>query len=155
MRTLSANALRSAFAQQTDEVWLVLLTIHHPGLADDIRLVNDNSGLTSNGEVFVPFAFKLELPAEDPDNPGEARLTVDNIDRTIVTAMRSLSTPPEVTIQVILASDPDMIEAEFAGMVLRDVKWDAQSVSGVLRYEDITTEPVAVQMTPQRFPGLF
>lgn len=155
MRTLSQNALNSAFAQQTDEVWLVLLTIEHPSLATPLRFVNNMESVTSRGNLYVAFPFEIEFPEQDPDTAGEARITIDNIDRQIVQTIRSIASPPQVTLEVILASSPSTVEASFSGMVLRDVTYDALKVSGVLRFEDIMTEPLSVQMTPQRFPAMF
>lgn len=155
MRTLSSTALGSAFAPQTDEVWLVLLTITHPSLAAPLRFVNDYQSLVSRSNVFLAFPFEVEFPEQDADSPGEARLTIDNIDRSIVNTIRSISSPPEVMMEVVLASQPDTVEAVFSGLILRNVTYDAVKVSGVLRFEDIMTEPVSVQMTPARFPGMF
>lgn len=155
MRTLSPAALESAFSQETDEVWLVLLTITHPSLAAPIRFVNDFQSLVSRGNVFLAFPFEVEFPEQDADSPGEARLTIDNIDRSIVNTIRAISSPPDITMEVVLASQPDTVEAVFSGLTLRNVNYDALKVSGVLRFEDIMTEPVSVQMTPARFPAMF
>lgn len=155
MRTLSQNALTSAFSQQTDEVWLVLLTIAHPALPAPLRFVNNMESVTSRGNLYVAFPFEIEFPEQDPDSAGEARISIDNIDRQIVQTVRQISSPPDVTIEVVLASTPSTVEASFSGMVLRDVSYDADKVSGTLRFEDIMSEPLSVQMTPQRFPGMF
>lgn len=140
MRTLSTNALSSAFAQQTDEVWLVLLTIDHPSLTTPLRFVNNMESVTSRGDLFIAFPFEIEFPEQDPDSAGEARITIDNIDRQIVTTIREITSPPSVTLEVVLASTPSTVEASFTGMVLRDVKYDAVKVSGTLRFEDIMSE---------------
>ena len=154
-RSLSTAARRSAYAPQTSEAWLLLLTITHESLVAPLRFVNDKVTITSNSQSFMGFPFAVELPQESNDAPGEARITIDNVDRSIVTAVRAMATPPEVTIQIIMASQPNTIEVEYGAMTLRDVKWDVASVSGTLRHEDISTEPVTVQMTPQRFPAMF
>lgn len=155
MRTLSTEALRSAHAENTDEVWLVLLTITHADLDEPLRFVNNMESVTSRGRVYVAFPFEIVLPTEDPEEIGEAQLTIDNIDRRIVTTVRDLSSPPRVTLEIVLASSPGTVEASFSGLVLRDVDYDATRVTGTLRYEDIMTEPVSVEMTPSRFPAMF
>ncbi len=156
MRTLSPNALASAFAESTGEVWLLLCTIEHPEIEDGaLRFVNNMESVTSRGELYIAFPFSVELPGEDAENLGEARLRIDNIDRMIVEVIRTITTPPTVTLEVVLASSPDTVEASFQGMTLRSVAYDAQSVSGVLKFEDISGEPMSLQMTPQRFPGMF
>ncbi|CAB4122395.1 Domain of unknown function DUF1833 [uncultured Caudovirales phage] len=155
MRTLSSRALASAFAPQSSEVWLLLLTIEHSTLSQPLRFVNNYESVTSQGNVYVAFPFEVELPNQDGDSAGEAKLRIDNIDRSIVNVIRSISSPPSITFQIVLASQPNVVEATFSGLVLRGVSYDALSVSGLLKFEDIMAEPVSIQMTPQRFPGMF
>lgn len=155
MRTLSPAALRAGNAQQTDEVYLVLLTIAHPGLAQPIRVVNNNENATSRGNEFVAYPFEIELPGEDSDQPPLARLRIDNVDRMIVATIREIASPPSVTIEVVLASQPDTVEVAFESLVMRNVSYDAVAVTGELVFEQIVVEPVATTMTPAKFPGLF
>jgi hypothetical protein len=154
-RTLSSLALEAAHAQQTGEVWLVLLTMTHASLTAPIRVVNNNEDITSRGNVFQAFPFDIELPGEDPDSPSRARLRIDNVDRTVVNSIRSIDTPPQVMLEVILASQPGTVEVAFSGLTLREVDYDASSVSGDLVFESIFSEPISATMTPSRFPGLF
>jgi hypothetical protein len=154
-RTLSPAARRSANAAQTDEVWLVLLTIAHPALNEPLRFVNNFASIESRGELFVAFPFEIELPGEDAEGQTDARIRIDNIDRQIVRALREIASPPSVLLEVVLASQPDTVEASFDGLVLRDAGYDALVVTATLKFEQIVLEPVTVQMTPSRFPGLF
>jgi hypothetical protein len=155
MRTLSATALASAHASDTSEVWLTLLTLTHSSLDVPLRFVNNNVSVTSRGNLFLAFPFEVEFPGEDEESPGEARLTIDNIDRSIVNTIRTIFGPPTVKFEVVLASSLNTVEASFDGLSLRNVTFDATKVTGVLRYEDIVTEPISLNMTPQRFPGMF
>lgn len=154
-RDFSAAATASINEQNTDEVWLTLLTIDSPELEAPLRFVNNNASVTSRGNVYIAFPFDLEFPGQDEENPGEARLVIDNIDRMIVNFIRTIIAPPKVTIEVILASSPSTVEASFANMTLRNVTYDAKTVSGLLKFEDIVIEPVTYAMTPERFPGQF
>jgi hypothetical protein len=154
-RALSSRAIASGNAQQTSEVWLVLLTISHPDLLEPVRVVNNNENITSRGNEFIAFPFEIDLPGEDPDMPSKARLRIDNLDRRIVNIIRSITSPPSISLEVILASYPDVVEIGFEGLVMREVEYDAQAVTGDLVYESIFTEPITSTMTPSRFPGLF
>lgn len=154
-RTLSSTATASINAQETSEIWLALITLSHPDVETPLRFVNNNEIIMSGGEIFLPFPFELIFPDQTDESPGEARIVIDNIDRSIVNFIRSIFGPPKVTIQVVLASSPGTIEAEFADMSLRNVTYDKKTVSGVLKFDDIVIEPVTVEMTPQRFPGQF
>ena len=155
MRTLSPAALQAGFEQQTDEVFLVLLQITHPNLPDAIRVVNNNENVTSGGALYVAYPFEIELPGEDSDQPPLARLRIDNVDRLLVATVREIATPPQITIRVVLASQPDTIELQFQGLTMRNVTYDAATISGELVFEQILVEPVATVMTPSKFPGLF
>lgn len=154
-RNLSAPATASINAQETDEVWLTLLTINSPELVLPLRFVNNNESCTSRGNLFVALPFDIDFPGQDEQNPGEARLQIDNIDRLIINFVRSISSPPKVTIEVVLASSLNVVEASFENMTLRNVSYDARTVSGILKFEDIVIEPVTYAMTPERFPGQF
>jgi len=154
-RALSTPAIASQNAEATGEAWLLLLTIVHTELAVPIRVVGNNENITSGGELFVAWDFEIVLPGEDPDNPDTARLSIGNIDPLIIRTLREISSPPSLTIQVVLASAPDTIEIEFAGLVLRNASYDAGTISGDLSFEEILTEPVATTLTPAMFPGMF
>jgi hypothetical protein len=155
VRTLSTTALASAFAAETNEVWLILLTISHASLTEPLRFVNNMESVTSRGNLFIAFPFEIEFPGQTADSAGEARISIDNIDRQIVQTLRTIQSPPEVTLEVILASTPSTVEASFSGLILRDATYDVMKVEGTLRFEDIMSEPLSLQMTPQRFPGMF
>lgn len=154
-RTLSSTALSSIHAQETSEVWLVLLTITHSTLAQPIRVVNNNEDITSRGYVYQAFPFDIVLPGQDPDSLPKAILRFDNVERTAIATIRSIESPPNVTIEVILASAPDTVEVSFPNLTLRNVSYDAVTIEGELFFENLYTEPVTLQMTPSRFPGLF
>lgn len=154
-RTLSETALNSAAAEETQEVWLVLVTLEHDDLEEPIRVVNNIEDIESRGLTFLGCPFELDPPGDDADGPTEARLRIDNVNREIVVANRSITSPPTVTIEVILASDPDAPEVTISHLTLRNVSWDAAYVQGTLRFEDLSVEPVSQRVTPGRFPGLF
>jgi hypothetical protein len=154
-RTLSNTALASMNAQATGEVWLVLLTISHATLPTPIRLVNNNEDVVSRSNTFIAFPFEIELPGEDPDQPPKAMLRIDNVDRRVVQTIRSITAPPTITLEVILASAPNNVEVSFTNMTLRNAQYDVSTVSGELTFDSIYTEPVTLTMTPNRFPALF
>jgi hypothetical protein len=139
-RSLSSLAKQSSFASETGEVWILLLTIAHPSLAQSIRVANNLQDVTSNGQNFVAFPFTITLPQDREDQPPRMKLTIDNVDRSIVTAVRTLTSPPTIALQVVLASQPNTIEATFPGFTLRDTKYDALVVEGNLNLEDIANE---------------
>lgn len=157
-RILSQRAATAVVAEETSEVFLVLVKIEHEDLDKPIRVVNNLLPITrTEGDVeveYIALPFEIELPDEG-DRPGDARLAVSNVDRKIVEALRSIQTRPDVEIRVVLASQPDIVELELTGLKLGDATYDAGVVQGYLRYEDLAVEPVADSLTPSRFPALF
>ncbi|CAB4130462.1 Domain of unknown function DUF1833 [uncultured Caudovirales phage] len=154
-RAFSSNATASLHSQETGEVWLVLLTLSHADLGTPIRVVNNNEDITSRGNLFQSFPFDIVLPGQDADSPAKAVLRFDNVDRTAITAIRSLTSAPSIALEIVLASSPDTVELSFPGLTLRNVNYDASQIEGELYFEALYTEPITLTMTPSRFPGLF
>ncbi|MFQ5776363.1 MAG: DUF1833 family protein [Kiloniellaceae bacterium] len=154
--SLSTTARQALFAQETGEAFIILLTIDHPNLAAPIRVAGDGLDVISRGDTFVAMPFDLSLPEQTEDRPPRARLAIDNVSRDIVKAVRSISSPATVLIEIVLASDPNTVEASLPDFILRDVRYDALVVEGDLDLEDFAAEPYpAAIFSPANFPGLF
>lgn len=164
-RTLSLNMKRAIFSQETGEVVVCLLKLDHADLAAPLRLSSDPTiELSSGGRGTVHLGadyhflpFDITLPDELEDRPPTARLSVDNVDRQIVQAVRSVSSGPiDVELRIVLASDPDTIEVGPMSFKARNVEYDESRVSATLAFEDVLSEPFPAQLiTPNNFPGLF
>lgn len=153
---MSTTLTASAFSQDTGDVWLPLLTISHPDISPSIRVVFNTQAITSRGNEFLPFPFDVRLPTEQDDAPSRARLVIDNVSREIAQAVRTIRTPPSVLIEIIRADAPDTVEMSWPNFWLRNVKWNAQQVSGELVLEDLVDEPYpSGTFTPASFPALF
>ena len=155
-RNVSNSFKSAAFGQQTDEVFLVLLEIDHADLSEPIRVTSDGVQTVSNGDTFVAYPFELSLPNNPETGISQAQLTIDNVSQDIITSIRNITTPPSVVIQVVLASDPDTTEAEFSGFELKNVSYDALTITGTLTIESFMNEPYpGGSFLPSTFPGLF
>lgn len=159
MRNFSALATVSQNAQNTSEVWLILLRIWHANITPGgvLRFVNDIADLTggSDNQLYTAFPFQLDLPGEDDAQPATAKLKIDNVDLRIVQAIRGLPSAPTCDFEIILASQPTTVEIAMNGLTLRAVDYDRLEVSGTVTFEEIFTEPLSIDMTPSRFPGMF
>lgn len=167
-RSVSQVFRQAAFSEETDEVVIVLLTIMHGGITKPIRLSSDPTqrleepveevvyGTVSRGENFLFYPFGIDLPSDEAEAAPRARISVDNVRREITKAIRSITTPPTVTIEIVLASQPDVVEAVFPEFDLVDVKYDSLVVEGTLTLDSLAGEPYpAGRYDPARFPGLF
>lgn len=155
-RALSTAAKSAVFAQETGEAFLILLTIDHADLGSPVRVVNNQTDITSRGDLYVGFPFEVTLPDEDPDGMAMVQLKIDNVDRQIVDSIRSVSSPPTVTLEVVMGSTPDTVEGGPFEMQLRNASYDAFVVTGSLSFEPVLSEPFpGGSFIPSEFPGLF
>jgi hypothetical protein len=155
-RSLSTAAANALTGQETTEVFLILLTISHASLPASIRVVNDNADITSRSNSYIAFPFEINLPADSAENLSRISLKIDNVDRALVDAIRSITTPPTVTIEVILASSPDTVEAGPFEMTMENAVYDANTVQCNLAFEDVLNEPFpGGRFLPSTWEGLF
>ena len=155
-RTLSASALAELMAPESGDPVLFLLRIDEASLAETIRFALNTEDVVSNGETYVASFFSLELPTERGDAIDKARITVDNVDRQIVQAIRLAVGRPQVSVDIVWASDPDTVEAGPMDFELESAEYDALTVTGVLAYDDIIeTRAPLHPYTPANYPDLF
>lgn len=155
-RSVSADLYNAILAQETDKALFVLIEIDHADLDEPIRIVNNTESVTSNGVTYQPYWFTIAFPAEENGRLKEAKLVMDNTDRQIVEAVRSISTSPTVSLKVVLSSSPDTVEIALTGMTLKNVAYDASTVSGELVYEERVLRQIpGLYITPEDFPGAY
>lgn len=156
MRTLSSTAQAAIAAAQTGEAFLVLLTLDHDDLDAPIRVTSDAVATVSRGETFTPFPFEVALPSERDDQLAGVRLVIDAVDRSIIIALRDLTSAPTVTMEVVLGSTPDTVEAGPFEYTLKNATYNALTVEGDLAFEDVLNEAFPGQsFVPFTHPGLF
>lgn len=158
-RSTSTLFKTMANAQETGEVLLALVTITHSTIVGGpLRFVQDLQNITSNGNVYTAFPFQITLPSDADEGPAKVMLVIDNIDRQIAQTIRAIppSSPPTVTVELVVASQPNTVEISMPGLTLRNVTGDAFQIAGELHAdeEDLIPFPEG-QFTPTSFPGLF
>lgn len=165
-RTLSSNFREAAFAQESDEVPIFLLTITHASLATPIYLSTDSTtrlssdplvyGTVSRSIQFLFAAIEFNIPNEEDKSPPRSKLTIQNITRGLIPLARSVSTPPSVKIECVLASALDTVEMTWPAMDMSNLQYDAGQLVFDLTMDAMTTEPFpAGTFSPAYFPGLF
>jgi hypothetical protein len=156
VRSLTAATRDALYAAQTGEVFLFLLKLSHEDMVP-MYFVNNPVDVVSNGETYMAFPFDLTLPDDREDTITRIQLVIDNVDRRIVTAVRSIDTPAMFTISVIRAAEPNVLVAGPTSCTLRNVTYGALTVSGDLApHENVMDEPTPQHTyTPATAPGLF
>jgi hypothetical protein len=154
---LSQPGIDAVFAQETDEAFVVLLTVAHAAIDPPVRVCLNGAQIVSNGNTFVPYPFDIRLPRRNGKEMPTVTLRIDNVDRSIVAALRAIDSPATVTVEVVLADSPDVREAGPYVMTLRSARTpNPAEIFGELAYEDVLNEAwPAPTFTPNNFPGLF
>lgn len=156
-RELSVTAKQAVYATQTGEVFLVLLELSHPQMAEPIRVTSDGIATVVDGVTYQPYPFQIAMPPDADDAPPRVQLAIDAIDRSIIQAVRGLSGEPITVRQwVVLASSPSTVEAGPFEFKMREVEYDAYTVTGSLQYADLVGEPYPADLfAPSTTPGVF
>jgi hypothetical protein len=152
----SAAHVRETLARATSQRWAVLLTFEHADLAESVRLTSNPEVTTSHGSTFLPFPFRLSRPDELEEGTGRGRIVVDNVDRRIMVALRSIETEPTVTIETVRVDDPDVDEHPMPALTVLDVDIGVFDVTLDIGYPDDDDAPASNRrFTPSRAPGLW
>lgn len=125
---------------------LYLVTLVHPELPGGVlRLVRNNEPITSRGDLYQPTRMKIKTAARTAQRPPSASLLLDDVDKTALDAIRAVHEPPPiVTVEVVLANKPDVVQHALRKTEMRHVPYDAISIEGELSF------PQVVQIA---FPG--
>ena len=154
-RPLSLTALTAAQAEESGEVFIVLLTVDSPDLASPLRFSSDAVDTTSRGDLYIAFPFAAVLPSDEPGRLRDLQLSVDNVDRQVVAALRSSREGITVKMEIIVASEPDDVQAEFDFDVASASYGDTEATM-TLSFDSILDEQFpGKRFTPTVAPGLF
>jgi len=170
--TLSPQALKAMFSTETDEQLITLLTIQDPSqpntpirLADSFtqrlnNLTTDDEviyGVTSRGNDYLFLPLEISMPSEEEAGLGKCSITLNYVTKEAIQLIRkNLTSPTQATLELILASSPNTVEATFPGFFITAATYNAQSISLQLDMIDFNREPFpCYNFTPNYFPGLF
>ncbi|WP_321362592.1 hypothetical protein [uncultured Celeribacter sp.] len=169
-RRVSLNARNSITGEDPSQIWVVLMKITHPDTDAVIRLSTDNTErlsidpllfgtkstwLTSDPEA-DPFLFIIadaQLPDESEDAPAEAQIVLSCISSEHAELLRSFISPARLDMAVVLASSPDLPEAEWHNieLVTSEIDEAAEEITLTFSREYIELE----QFPPGRMIRLY
>ena len=166
MRTVSLTFRRAMLEQQSGETAAVLLTITHPSLAQPIYLSSDPTtrinetpvqyATVSRGNTYQFLPFSITLPDDVSERSPVARIQLDNVDRRLVTLIRSITSPPSVNIEVVLISTPNVVEMSWPNFQMKSAPYNAGSMTIELSIDALTDEPFpGDSFDSSGFPALF
>lgn len=160
------------FSSETDEQIITLVTIQDPAnpstpirLADSFvqrieSLTTDDDviyGVVSRGQNYLFIPLEISLPSEEETGAGNCNITINYVTPEMIELVRqNLVNPTQVTLELVLSTNPDYIEAIFPGFQIIGASYTADSIRLDLDMVDFTKEPFpCYNFTPNYFPGLF
>lgn len=166
-RAVPLSLRQSMEASFSDEVNLIFVTLSHATLADPIRVVLDTKDYVYSGNTFIGFPFDIQLLSDD-EQPPTAKLSFQNVDSEIGHAVRLLTSPPRLKIQLLHSDDfdlfvtprvaigtPDVISLGDE-LFLINIQVTAQDVSGDIKGWDYLQRVYpGLRVTQAALPGAF
>ncbi|MGB2202320.1 MAG: hypothetical protein ACPH5G_13390 [Pseudooceanicola atlanticus] len=167
------NARTAYETLSTEQIEVALFLIEHEALSEPIRLSTDpterlsieplqygtrSRWMDSDPEA-EPFPFVLasaEFPSDLEDAPAAATIVLDNVAAEMAQVLRSVTSRATVHMAVVLASSPDLLEAEFRDLKLIGSEGTADEIVLSISRQPIEDEIVPMdRFSKDRFPGLF
>lgn len=167
----SAQYRKWAAANDSSDPLVFLLEITHPSLSTPIRVSSDMTefiqlhnetkepiyGTRHSGVVYYAHPFKFTIPDQPEGNdPIKAQVSIDNIDREYVAAIRNMESAAVFRAKTVFASSPNEVQLEFPVLRITSATYTASTIDADLGPDDYRVEPVpAANFYPSGFPGLF
>jgi len=154
---MTIKAMQSILALETGEVFLFLIKLHNDNWGGDLFFVNNLESIVSGGDVYKPADIDVSLPKEDTDAPSpRCKLRISNVDRTVINIMRSNTSPIDVEVTLVIASEPDDGIYGPAEFILTGCTYNVNNIEGFLTFNNVGEEQIPQwSFTPAHYPGLF
>jgi hypothetical protein len=150
---MSTQGRIEANAVSSDAAWLVLLTFTLPG-EPPLRVVNNTEQIVSRGDTFEPTAFEITLPTDDGEQLPKVQLEIVNVDGSIMEWVRGFHVAPNLKLEIVLSTQPDVVERSIDFLKLNNIDYDALTISGTLVVENAMTAGFGSIYSPFEFPAL-
>lgn len=165
--TISLNFREQLQLQESDEVPVMLLQIRHPDTSEVLYITGDNTvvldtdpemvwGTISNGVTYTYHPMTLRLPTDVADRPPRMQLVVENVTGFIVAFCANMVQRGTCDLDIVTASQPDVIQVPFPTLDLRGFTRNTNVVTFDIGLDAAEDEPVPAGLfTPAGFPGVF
>lgn len=166
-RVIPSATRRWLEMQESGEALLMFLTISHASLATPIRVVSDGVDYTWQSVNWTGFPFRVGLLTDDETAP-RCQIEVQNVDRQIGDALKGLTSPAALRLDLLAASEFDETATPRTPRGTPPLLWSANhlrlvnvsvgalTVTGDVVSWDYTQDTwPARRATQDRFPGLF
>jgi hypothetical protein len=154
---MTEDAKKEAVKDESAAVFLYLVKLEAEGI-DPLYLVDNTGPVTSGGITYTPCAFKCVLPEQGDDGASKpCRIEIDNVDRRIAEiAEETVNVRVTLTVSVVMAQTPDLIETGPLRFILRNIGVSKETVQAELYDFYLYDRNLpGLRYSPLDFPGLF
>jgi hypothetical protein len=153
---ISSQLLAELYGQQSGDPLLMLVTLEHPSFGSPIYLVSNTENIVSRGNTHTAFPMEIRLPADDGESSREVSIEFDNVSLELIDELRSITSPIEAKVELVLASDPDTVQLAYEELKIRQVTYNKQRISAKLYLDSfLNVQLTSESYGPTNFPGLF
>ena len=152
------SIVRVVNAPSTDDAFLWLLTFNDPNSQTVLRAVNDLKPVTSRGDQYEPFPFDVRLPPDDGSHSPAVQIIFPHVGRELGRLVREHAPHmrPIITMELILASNPDLVEKRIDFLEVNAADYDAAQITFSLSAGSIFGRKANPNIYDQaQFPGIF
>jgi hypothetical protein len=155
MNNLSPELLAQLYCQNSDDPFIALVTLSHPSFTT-LRLVNNTVNVVSRGNTFLSFPLRFRLPVDDGESAREVHMEFDNVGLDLIDEIRTVTTPIDVTIELVLASLPNVVQVELGELKISNISYNSKSITAKLYLDGfMNVEMTSEKYSPSLYPGLF
>jgi hypothetical protein len=156
MNTLSPELLAQLFSQESNDPFLMLVTLNHSSMPQPLYFCANAVEVISNGITFLPFPVKIVLAPDDGESSREIQMIFDNVSREIIDELRTVTDPIEVQIDMVLASNPNYIQLSILDLKIKSINYDRQKINAKLYLDNFLTVGLpSEKYVPSQYKGLF
>lgn len=100
--------------------------------------------------------MKIRLPVDDGESSRDVTIEFDNCSLELIQNLRSVTTTIGVTIELVLASLPNVVQMSHEDLLIRSITYDAKRISAKIVLDNfLTVGLTSERYNPSNFPGLF
>lgn len=113
-------------------------------------------GVVSRSENYMYLPMQITLPDESDGRAPRATITFYNITGYLTPLIRTVNEPIPLKLEIVLASNPDIVEVSFSELYLMSATYNKEQISAEISVAGVDREPFPQHnFTPLYFPGLF
>jgi len=155
LNPISNALLAEIYKQESSDPFLSLMTLTHSSFGT-LRFVANTVDIISRGNTYQAFPFKLTLPADDGETIKSITVEIDNVALELIDELRSVTGIIQVTIELVLASNPSLVEIEIGELKINNIEYNADVITASLAIDNfLSSELVSEKYTPTLYPGIF